>query len=383
MRRLQSYVSGWTNRNRSSRCNPRGLAGSAANPAELSPVTSGLTCALGHGLTHFSGPFSHMLRLLSVSRRLAWLLLSSVVLIAAPLQAQYFGRNKVQYQNFDFQVLKTEHFDIYYYPAEQVAAESGGPDGRAMVRALSHRARSRAVGPAAADPLRQPRRNSSRPTPSGATSARAPAVSPRHCGGGSCCRWAAPLGDLDHVIGHELVHAFQYDITGSGGPTALGALPGAPRHSRSGSSRAWLNTCPSARSTPRPPCGCGARCRTPPGTRCPHSGSSTIRATSPTATVRRCWPTWRGTGATRPSGELLRQAAGARGVDQAIRRVLHSAPTSWLPAGTRRPHAGLSSPSLAETRPAESYGPSIVGSRRDDQSRVQHCALAESGRRAR
>src|SRR5437764_5805058 len=33
--------------------------------------------------------------------------------------AQYFGRNKVQYKKFDFQILKTEHFDIYYYPAEQ------------------------------------------------------------------------------------------------------------------------------------------------------------------------------------------------------------------------------------------------------------------------
>jgi Tol biopolymer transport system component len=33
------------------------------------------------------------------------------------------------------------------------------------------------------------------------------------------------LHDLDHVIGHELVHAFQYDITGNGRPTSLGALP--------------------------------------------------------------------------------------------------------------------------------------------------------------
>src|SRR5213594_4687497 len=33
--------------------------------------------------------------------------------------AQYFGRNKVQYKKLDFQVLKTEHFDIYYYPQER------------------------------------------------------------------------------------------------------------------------------------------------------------------------------------------------------------------------------------------------------------------------
>src|SRR5438128_12276448 len=39
--------------------------------------------------------------------------------LASPAGAQYFGRNKVQYKKLDFQILKTEHFDIYYYPTEQ------------------------------------------------------------------------------------------------------------------------------------------------------------------------------------------------------------------------------------------------------------------------
>src|SRR5437660_11250929 len=39
--------------------------------------------------------------------------------LAAPAGAQYFGRNKVQYKKLDFQVLKTEHFDIYFYPQER------------------------------------------------------------------------------------------------------------------------------------------------------------------------------------------------------------------------------------------------------------------------
>src|SRR6185436_4346801 len=38
------------------------------------------------------------------------------------LQAQYFGRNKVQYSNFDFKVVQTEHFDVYYYDRERVAS---------------------------------------------------------------------------------------------------------------------------------------------------------------------------------------------------------------------------------------------------------------------
>jgi len=37
-----------------------------------------------------------------------------------------FGRNKVQYTNFDWHVLKTEHFDIYYYPEMEELAKYGG-----------------------------------------------------------------------------------------------------------------------------------------------------------------------------------------------------------------------------------------------------------------
>jgi hypothetical protein len=40
-------------------------------------------------------------------------------------QYYYFGRNKVQYTEFNWQVLKTDHFDIYYYPEMQRLAEQG------------------------------------------------------------------------------------------------------------------------------------------------------------------------------------------------------------------------------------------------------------------
>ena len=39
------------------------------------------------------------------------------------LDAQYFGRNKVQYERFDFKIMKTEHFDVYFYPEMTQAAE--------------------------------------------------------------------------------------------------------------------------------------------------------------------------------------------------------------------------------------------------------------------
>jgi len=62
--------------------------------------------------------------------RLARFLAVSVCIgcMAAPTAAQYsfyFGRNKIQYKDFDWTVLKTEHFDIYFYPEMQTLAEHG------------------------------------------------------------------------------------------------------------------------------------------------------------------------------------------------------------------------------------------------------------------
>src|SRR5438552_15722782 len=42
----------------------------------------------------------------------------SLALLARSARAQYFGKNKVQWEHFDFKILKTEHFDIYYYDRE-------------------------------------------------------------------------------------------------------------------------------------------------------------------------------------------------------------------------------------------------------------------------
>ena len=145
--------------------------------------------------------------------------------VPADLQAQYFGRNKVQYHQFDFQVLQTEHFDVHYYPREQAAAEAAGRMAERWYTRLSTVLRHELAG-------RQP-------LILYATSAefqQTNVVSGIGEGTGGVTealrrRIVLPvggtLGDLDHVIGHELVHAFQYDITGRGGPNTYGALPGA------------------------------------------------------------------------------------------------------------------------------------------------------------
>jgi len=51
------------------------------------------------------------------------LLVFGIGITVLPINGQYFGRNKVQYETFNFKVMKTEHFDIYFYPEIQKAAQ--------------------------------------------------------------------------------------------------------------------------------------------------------------------------------------------------------------------------------------------------------------------
>src|SRR5688572_16467697 len=73
------------------------------------------------------------------------------VVLGPPLseraQAQYFGRNKVEYRDFDFKTLRTEHFDIYYYPREEQAVREAARMAERwyarLSRVLNHRFTSR------------------------------------------------------------------------------------------------------------------------------------------------------------------------------------------------------------------------------------------------
>ena len=62
--------------------------------------------------------------------------------LAAPAAAQYhhyFGRNKIQYEGFDWHVLHTDHFDIYYYPEMRTLAEHGAHFAEEAYEELEHR----------------------------------------------------------------------------------------------------------------------------------------------------------------------------------------------------------------------------------------------------
>ena len=61
---------------------------------------------------------------------LAGLLIAlSVSALPASVSAQYFGRNKVQYETFDFRILKTPNYDIHFYPEEADAVEDAARMG--------------------------------------------------------------------------------------------------------------------------------------------------------------------------------------------------------------------------------------------------------------
>ena len=59
-----------------------------------------------------------------MTRRLFHTIFAALLLLgaASPLDAQYFGRNKVQYEQFDFRVLETPHFRLHFYPEEEAPA---------------------------------------------------------------------------------------------------------------------------------------------------------------------------------------------------------------------------------------------------------------------
>jgi Tol biopolymer transport system component len=133
----------------------------------------------------------------------------------APLLGQYFGRNQVQYQTFDFRVLKTPHFDVYYYPEEEAASRDAGRMAERWYARLSR--------------VLDYEFEHKQPLILYASHPHAEQTTIVQGGLGEGTEGVTEVfkqriviphqssyQETDHVIGHELVHAFQYDISGLG-----------------------------------------------------------------------------------------------------------------------------------------------------------------------
>jgi len=143
-----------------------------------------------------------------------------------PVRAQYFGQNKVQYTDFDFKVMKTRHFDIYYYPEEEAAVADAARMAERWYTRLS-RVLSHQFG------QRQPVILYASHTHFEQTNVLSGFIGEGTGGVTELMKrrvvlpMAGPIGETDHVLGHELVHAFQFDMTGGSGPLSTGNVPSA------------------------------------------------------------------------------------------------------------------------------------------------------------
>jgi hypothetical protein len=299
-------------------------------------------------------------------RRAAWLLTLALA-TASPLHAQYFGRNKVQYGKFDWRVLKTEHFDIYFYSGEDAAARQAGRMGERWLTRLSTIFNHELSG-------RQPLILYASPTEFQQTNAVGGDIGEGTGGVTEALRRriVLPTGgtmrDLDHVIGHELTHAFQYDITGNGRSGSLGGMPAAtalPLWFIEGMAE-YLSLGPID-----PPTAMWMR----------GAIQGTAKDSLPTfrqlddpryfpyryghallAYVAGHW-------GDRAIGQLLRSAARRRGMEPAIREVLRMSPDTLVARWHAELHATYE-PLLGETQPADAFGPKVVGARKGTRYNV-------------
>ena len=158
------------------------------------------------------------------------LLLSLLVLFfmpAAKATAQYFGRNKVQYERFTWKILRSDHFDNFFYPPESLIVHDAARmaerwytrhsdtfrhafDRKSLIFYADHPdfEQTNVIGEQLGEET------------GGVTEGlRTRVIMP----------FTGIYQDNDHVLGHELVHVFQYNIAEGapgGGLARLNALPG-------------------------------------------------------------------------------------------------------------------------------------------------------------
>ena len=139
--------------------------------------------------------------------------------------AQYFGRNKVQYEKFDFRILRTPHFDEYFYPAESLVVHDAGRMAERWYARHSDSFRHTFDRKSIVFYADQPDFQQTNVVGDELTEGTGGVTE------GLRTRVVMPFtgiyADNDHVLGHELVHVFQYSVaeSGPGGLARLNSLP--------------------------------------------------------------------------------------------------------------------------------------------------------------
>lgn len=163
--------------------------------------------------------------MISVWARRALFVAALTAIGPAALHAQdYFGQNQVQYRNFDWQVIETDHFLIHYYPDEREAAmDAARLAERAyarLSRVLSHEFREKKPIMVFASRSDFGQNNVTGDLGEGTGGVTEPLRD----------RMLLPFtGDyrsFEHVLTHEMVHEFQFDIFqhGHGAGSAIPSL---------------------------------------------------------------------------------------------------------------------------------------------------------------
>jgi Tol biopolymer transport system component len=150
----------------------------------------------------------------------AWSLALAGATLASPAAAQYFGQNKVQYRQYDWRSIQSDHFQIYFYPeldslarrvldlAEKTDADLTARMGHRLTRRVpiilygSHNDFAQTnVTPELIDAG----------TGGFTELLRNRVVLP----------FTGPYEDLRHVVVHELVHAYMFDMFYGGAAGAM------------------------------------------------------------------------------------------------------------------------------------------------------------------
>jgi len=135
----------------------------------------------------------------------------ALLALPAPASAQTFGRNKVQWEKFDWQVLSTEHFDVHFYPPADQEAQDAARMAERWYDRLSSVFGFQLSG-------RRPLILYANHSDFQQTTVVGSLIG-QGTGGLTeplRTRVVMPLtgsyAETDHVLGHELVHVFQFEV---------------------------------------------------------------------------------------------------------------------------------------------------------------------------